>query len=158
MQAKGFTLVEMLVVLAIMVLVMAFAVPAYSRLVQQQRLQLAGEALRAALASARIEAIRQGVSVRVCASADGAACTPHSAQWGAGWLVQSASGTEWQLLSVFQLPLFIPSRATSATVSFSPAGRLLNGLQQRVMFHESERESGIAVEVAPYGAIHLRRH
>lgn len=60
---RGFTLIEMLVVLAIVALVSALAFPAVDRTLDARRAVAAGEAVGRALKAARAEALRGGAAV-----------------------------------------------------------------------------------------------
>ena len=58
--SAGFTLFEVLLVLALIVLIGALAVPAFNRAFETQRLREAGDAIRTAWAKGRIEAMKSG--------------------------------------------------------------------------------------------------
>nr|MBP7579901.1 prepilin-type N-terminal cleavage/methylation domain-containing protein [Vogesella sp.] len=59
-QDRGFTLVELIITVAIIAIVMSYAVPAYSRFVAQNKVQSFAYALASDLNNARSEAIRRG--------------------------------------------------------------------------------------------------
>jgi type IV fimbrial biogenesis protein FimT len=85
--AAGFTLVETLVVFAILALLAGLALPGFGAAIERQRLRAAEENLQAAIHVARSEAIRRGggVTLRRAAAPD---CTPRGgADWSCGWLV-----------------------------------------------------------------------
>lgn len=75
MQSKrllGFTLIEVLVVVALLGIVTALAAPGFANLVQSNRVQAAAGELQRALYFARTEAMSRGVNVTLTASsADG---------------------------------------------------------------------------------------
>lgn len=83
----GFTLVEMIVTLAIAAAVVAVAVPAMSSWMGEQAAAGNADELAAALRFARSEAIKRSQAVTVCASTDGQEC---GESWAAGWVVLSA--------------------------------------------------------------------
>lgn len=83
--SKGFTLIEMLVTLAVLALLLGLAVPSYRTFVLDNRTTSQANDLLASLQLARSEAIKRGVRVTVCKSGDGATCTSFEG-WEQGWL------------------------------------------------------------------------
>jgi type IV fimbrial biogenesis protein FimT len=82
---KGFTLVELMVAVAVLIIAATIAVPAFSSLVQGNRLTAGANQLLSAFHSARSEAIKRSQTVRFCATTDGATCAVN-ADWRS-WLI-----------------------------------------------------------------------
>jgi len=93
---RGFTLVELLIVLAVGSILLAIAVPGYGFLMNTSRLAAVTNDLVTALQLARSEAVKRGMRVTVCKTGDvGAvpsACDA-TANWHEGWLVFVDDGT-----------------------------------------------------------------
>ena len=92
----GFTLVEMLVVLALGAILTVLAVPSFQTLLLNRRVQVAVDALAGDLRFARAEAIKRSARVTICASLDGATCQGAGGLWKDGWIVfvpTAASGS-----------------------------------------------------------------
>jgi type IV fimbrial biogenesis protein FimT len=85
----GFTLVEILVVIAVAAVLIAIAMPGMSSFIRNQRAASAAGSLVASLSLARSEAIKEDAAaagVTVCASSNGASCDP-AGVWANGWIV-----------------------------------------------------------------------
>ena len=85
---SGFTLIELIVTLAVAAILLALAAPSLVRVIQGAR--MAGElsSFASDLHYARSEAVRQGVNVSMCPSTTGTTCTG-GVNWQAGWVVFS---------------------------------------------------------------------
>lgn len=85
---RGFGLIELMVVVAIVVILTMIALPSYRHMIQLNRLATDTNNLIAAMNLARNEAASRGRPVTVCASADGLACTGAGTDnWSSGWMV-----------------------------------------------------------------------
>jgi type IV fimbrial biogenesis protein FimT len=89
--AKGFTLMELMIVLVIAGVLLAIAAPGFRTLLERNRLQAASSNLFASLMLARSEALKRNQVVWVCkgtATALAASCpTGTDGAWEGGWLV-----------------------------------------------------------------------
>jgi type IV fimbrial biogenesis protein FimT len=79
--APGFTLVELMVTVAVVGILAAIAVPAMTSLVNGNRLAGATGELTASLQLARSEAIRRSAPVTICGTTDGVACSADWSRW-----------------------------------------------------------------------------
>ncbi|WP_198411398.1 GspH/FimT family pseudopilin [Marinimicrobium alkaliphilum] len=81
---RGFTLIELIVTLAVLAIVAGFAIPGFNSLIQSNRSVALAEDLLSAVNYARSEAVRRGQRVSLCASDNGTSCT---GDWVDGWIV-----------------------------------------------------------------------
>lgn len=93
-RAPGFTLIEMMVTIAIMAILLAIGIPSFQQLIINNRIVTNTNDLIADLAMARSEALKKGgsVVVTVCASTDGASCSGAN-DWSGGHLVFVDAGS-----------------------------------------------------------------
>ena len=92
---RGLTLIELMVVLAIAAILLTIGLPSLVSFIQSNRVATEISSLDSDLQFARSEAIKQGIPVSVCASADGSSCLGAN-NWASGWIVfpdATASGT-----------------------------------------------------------------
>ena len=85
---RGFTLIELMIVLVIMGVLITLAAPSFSQMWNNNRITAETNGIVADLASARSEALKLGGAslLTVCASTDSATCSKAS-DWSAGRLV-----------------------------------------------------------------------
>lgn len=96
MHSRGFTLVEMLVVLTISAILVALAVPSFQGIIRSSRISSSANSFLAAVDLARSEAIRRNAVVTVCRSTNpeavnadcsNAAANGYAANdWAIGWI------------------------------------------------------------------------
>ena len=97
MHERGFTMVEVLVVMTISAILLALAIPSFERLLRTNRVSSATNSMLAALDLARSEAVRRSGVVTVCRSTNADAPNPTCSSaaaggyadndWASGWIV-----------------------------------------------------------------------
>ena len=94
-RAMGFSLVELLVGLSIVVILAAIAAPSFQQLISSTRMTSQSNEFLTALNFTRSEAVKRNTRVTMCKSSDGATCST-TGNWQQGWIIfvdPAGSGT-----------------------------------------------------------------
>jgi len=84
---RGFTLIELMIVVVLSVLLLTTGVPSFLSLIESNRIVAQTNSYVSALNLARSEALKTGAQVVVCKSDNGTACATGGAGYERGWLV-----------------------------------------------------------------------
>jgi type IV fimbrial biogenesis protein FimT len=105
-RAAGFTLIELMVTVAIAAILLALAVPNFSGTLKASRTSSQIRELANALTYARSEAVARGQEVRMCPSSNQTSC---GGTWSQGWIIflnpnedDVYDNTKEELLRVYQ--------------------------------------------------------
>lgn len=85
-RARGFTLIELMVTIAIAAILAGLAAPSFRDLIANNRLKTHTSALHTSLLQARSEAIKRNGRVVLCKSSNAATCAT-TGDWQQGWIV-----------------------------------------------------------------------
>ena len=120
----GFTLIELMVVLAMVAIIAALAMPSWNAMIVNNRIRAAVNDWTQSLYFARSEAIRQNVAVTLCASNDGELCT--ASGFETGWIVMTlpadVDGTVLQDTLPVRRATLTPSSNAARAITFLPNG------------------------------------
>jgi type IV fimbrial biogenesis protein FimT len=110
---QGFTIIELMVVVAILVILIAIAGPDFRNLIVASRIKNASFDVFSALVHARSEAVTRNTTVTI---------TPAAGGWADGWTVTESGGTVIRQQSAY--PNVAITLAPAGTISFNGIGRL----------------------------------
>jgi len=128
--SRGFTLVELLVTIAVVAILAAIALPSFTSMIQRNGVNSAGNRLMADLGYARAEAATRGTYVSVCPSTNGTSCSG-SAAWESGWIVytytsgHAVANTEFDHTDDTNLLLRYTTTRHAVSIQGSAAGTIL---------------------------------
>lgn len=135
--ANGFTLIELMVTVAVLAIVIAVAIPSFTTLVNNNRLTAQANELLAGLILARTEAIKQNQSMVFCHSVNGTECSAVPVKGWQGWLVHGTIDNTPLATGIIQSANMVVLSSKSVTdavisgvgnsVRFTPQGLLRSG-------------------------------
>ena len=87
--SAGFTIVELMVVIAILTIIAGLAAPSFTTLIERWRIRQASEVLKSTLYFARSEAIRRsgGIAIEKLSSGTNNCTSSGDSDWDCGWVV-----------------------------------------------------------------------
>jgi type IV fimbrial biogenesis protein FimT len=120
---RGVTLFEMVVVIGIVGILMAIAIPSYQYVTNSNRISAEINGLLGDLQFARSEAIKEGQTVSICVSTNGATCAAGNNVWNNGWIVLSPSfATPLRAQSAFSGTDTLTANNTISAIAFNREG------------------------------------
>jgi type IV fimbrial biogenesis protein FimT len=171
----GFTLVELVVTVALIGIAVGLGVPAFQRFIESGRLTAAANDLLTDATFARMEAIKrkggltagQVGQVVMCTSSDAMNCTTGATEWGSGWIVfwdQDRSGTFTAADVMLKVHGALPASLTAVTtpanvtrISFDSTGALQDSLTN-ITISSTHTNQGRSISFGPLGQIAIVRN
>ncbi|WP_328822300.1 GspH/FimT family pseudopilin [Aquipseudomonas guryensis] len=120
-RSVGFTLVELMIAMAILGILATIALPAFDSFILGSRLRTYSNDFAAAARLARSEALKRNAQVRLCMSADGLSCTT-SGSWEQGWIVITSDNVVVHAWPAVNAGYLVSSAATSLTFAANGLG------------------------------------
>jgi type IV fimbrial biogenesis protein FimT len=89
LNASGFTLIELMVTVAMIAIVLMIGVPSFQQVIMNNRIATQANDFLGSMNLARSEAVKRGQRVVLCKTANPFAATPAcpAGAWGQGWLI-----------------------------------------------------------------------
>ncbi len=141
---SGFTLVELMITLAVMAIIASVAIPGFQAIITTNRLASQANDLVAALNYARSEAVKRRQTVTVTSN-DGN-------NWSSGWIITDAGGTTLRVYDALGGNLALT--ATDNTVQYLASGFTANAAAVTFDLCINSGEPGRQIEVSPTGRPH----
>ncbi len=117
---RGFTLLELMVTVAVAIILLSIAVPSFTDIMRANKLSNDVNTIVQALHKARNDARTHGGSA-LCASTDRASCSALASDWVNGWIVINSAG----VVGVSDRPLTGTTiSASGTTANYDERGRL----------------------------------
>ena len=127
-RSKGFTLVELMVTIAVVAVLLAIALPSFRKVIQRNRVASASNDLLASISYARTTAINRGQLVSMCPSTDGTGCTSAGKDFESGWIVYT-----YPAGAASANKAYVAASATLLRASGTHAGVSINAQQTPVI-------------------------
>lgn len=119
---RGFTLIELMIVLVILSVLLAVAIPSYQTIGLRTKLRAYANELVTSAYLARGEAIKRNARMRMCISTDGINCQ-ESGSWDEGWLVMDPNDTVMKYRQgVEDIEIYAGGAGGVHTLVFQPSG------------------------------------
>ena len=168
---RGFTLIEALIVVALLAILGAVALPGMSQFLAARRVEDAARRIGEDLAFARNEAVKRNAPVLMCAGASGnCAAAPATADWATGWRVCYDADPTPDVCDATNANDPNPMRTISAVantitvtgptsrLSFNPNGSITStSFTQFTVASTGTVVANWSVRIAASGAISVRR-
>jgi len=155
-RAEGFTLIELVVTIAVMAIMAAIAFPSFSDTLRSNYVSTATNEILGSLALARSEAIRSNANGAICTTANGTTC---GGDWNSGWLVwintngnnqvDAASGERVLRYSQAKVKAEITGSAT--VINFDSRGRATAGAQTIGLKPKDHTDHLRCIRIGPTG-------
>lgn len=161
LKSHGFTLLELIIAIAVLAILVTVAAPAMQDVLRNNRLTTQANDLVTAFQFARSEAIRKNGTIEICASTDGTSCAGSGASWSAGWIVldpdSSSDNGDPEPSRVWSgfLGQTI-STATAVVFSYDASGRIAPSGQMELTVPNCRARQRRVIDIGSSGRVSVR--
>ena len=143
---RGFTLIEIMIVVAVVAIFAMVAVPSMQDLIVASRVRGASSDFYASLVAARSEAIKRRTTATV---------EPQATYWSTGWKVKVGSNT-FQTVDAPPSTISVLPSSAATSITYGLNGRVTAGAQTVVFYVASSTIKARCVSVDPNGMPRVR--
>ncbi|MCK0506284.1 GspH/FimT family pseudopilin [Aromatoleum anaerobium] len=160
---RGFTLIELMVAIAILGIVLGLGMPAFNSAIQNNRATSATNDLVTALQLARSEAVKRRQDIVVCRrNGDGDACA-NGTDWAVGWLVQGPQEQDDGTVVQITIQVWDPPHGRAiltgpnAGITFQQNGQASREVDFSVVFKDCSGNEKRTINVKTTGRVSTTR-
>ncbi|GAB4292566.1 MAG: type IVa pilus pseudopilin TppE [Thiohalomonadaceae bacterium] len=140
----GFSLIELIITVAVAATVMWFAIPNLNELVRNNRMVAQVNDVVTALNFARSEAIKRGSQVQIVAA---------GGSWASGWDVQLIDGTVLRTFPALGDGMTLTEAMNATTITYDGTGRVLTAATFSLCDSKRTGETGRSISVIATGRV-----
>jgi type IV fimbrial biogenesis protein FimT len=144
--SRGFTLIELMVVIIIAAILLTIAVPSFDSLIKRNNVDSLQSKLSSALSTARTEAASRNKIITICSSVNETNCT--GGAWKDGWIIfeDNNGNGAWEagdiLIDVYRnSSRYTIASASGENISFNAQGFMASGSDRLLLICEPDKDA-----------------